>query len=390
MVTFANKKLLPLLLVLALFVLCFPFKSALAIRPDSFKDLLSDSRPSVAANHTITLDMSSTTNFVAGETLIIDFDNSVDTSGFANNEPEDFDITVNGAEQTIVANAGCSTSDAIEITTVNTSTDTFTFTACGSYVSTGDTGTAIVIEIGTNATAGSAGNDQITNPTAGTYIVNFAGTYGDDTQDAIIVITAATTVAATIDESLTATVAGVTSANCDITGGTDVSPDPTATTIGFNSITPETFYNACQSITVGTNAAGGYAVTVYTTTGLDAGANAFNVGSCDAGGCTLVTPNTWATATNNGYAVCMKDETGDAAATANAGWDTAAELCGGASQKFELVADLSGAQTPSTIMRSATPISGDVSEVGWRISADSTQAAGAYTGTADYITTGTF
>ncbi len=387
----AQKKSFAWLLIVGLLVLCFPFKSALAVRPDSLKDVLSDSRPSVAANHTITLDMSSTTNFVAGETLIIDFDNSVDTSGFANTEPEDYDIVVNGAEQTMVASGGCSTTDAIEITTMNTSTDTFTFTACTNYTSAGDTGTAIVIEIGTNATAGSAGNDQITNSTAGTYTENFAGNYGDDSQDTILVITAGVTVSATVDETLSTTIAGLAPAACDTTGGTE-SNTTTSTSVSFGPsgvIATEAFYDQCQQITVGTNAASGYSVTIYTTTGLDSGANAFGVGTCD-GGCNLTTPNTWATATNNGYGVCMKDETGNAAATANAGWDTAGEMCGGGTQKFELVADLSGSQTPSTIMSSTTTESGDISEVGWRISADAAQAAGTYTGTADYITTGIF
>jgi hypothetical protein len=42
-------------------------------------------------------------------------------------------------------------------------------------------------------------------------------------------------------------------------------------------------------------------------------------------------------------------------------------------------------------MSSAIGVSTDVSLAGWRISADdAAQAAGAYTGTADYITTGTF
>ncbi len=378
MVTFANKKLLPLLLVLALFVLSFPLKNVLALRPDSLKDTISDSRPSVAADHTIVIGVTSGTTFSSGETVIVNFPAGFNLTALT---MADVDF-VNGSTNETLQSGACAGADAIQYTL---SSQQVTFTAC--TLSAEAAGTDITLKFGAVA---SGGTTRIVNTTAGSYQLNVAGNYGDDSQDTVIVVTAASTVSATLDESLTATVAGVTSANCDISGGTDVSPDPTATAIGFNTITPEVFYNACQSLTVGTNAAGGYSVTVYTTTGLDAGANAFNVGSCDAGGCTLTTPNTWATSTNNGYGVCMKDETGDAAATANAGWDTAAELCGGGSQKFELVADLSGSQTPSTIMRSATPISGDVSEVGWRISADSTQAAGAYTGTADYVTTGTF
>ena len=90
----------------------------------------------------------------------------------------------------------------------------------------------------------------------------------------------------------------------------------------------------------------------------------------------------------------MNDTTGDAAGTANAAWDTEAESCGGggvaATQKFGIVADIGASEAPPTIMSSVTGVSGDISQIGWRISADAAQAAGAYTGTADYITTGTF
>lgn len=363
-------------------------QQAFAVRPDSLKDVITDSRPSTAANHTITLDTSSSATWAAGETITVSLNSSTfDTSGFASSDAVDYDITVNAVEETIVANGACGASDAIEITTVNTTTDTFTFTACTSYTAAA-AGVVVVIEIGSNATSGGTGNTQITNATsATTTTLTVAGTYGDDSQDTILVTTTAVTVSATIDEVLTLTVAAVASGSCTTTGGTTVTS--TSTTIPWGTISTEAFYDVCQSLTVATNAGGGYTVTTYTVAGLDSGANAFAVGSGD-GSATLTLPNTWATATNNGYAICMDDSTGDAAATANAGWDTAAEQCGGAGQKFELVADLSGSQTPSTIMSSAAGISSDVSLVGWRISADAAQAAGAYTGTADYITTGTF
>lgn len=364
-------------------VIVAPFSSVGAARPDSLKDVITDSRPSTAANHTITLDQAAGGDFSAGDTLVLTFASNFDTSGFASTDALDYDITVNAVEETIVDSNDACAGDTIEITTV--AADVFTFTACGGYVGEA-AGVVIVIQIGTHATSGGTGNTQITNSTAATY--NLAvDTTDEDSQDTIIVVTSAVTVSATIDETLTNAVAAVVSGSCTTTGGTTITS--TASTIPFGTVTAETFYDICQSLTVTTNASGGYTVTVYTTAGLDAGASAFAVGSCD-GACTLTTPSTWATATNNGYAVCMDDTTGNAAATANAGWDTAAEECGGAGQKFELVADIGASDTPSTIMSSATGVSSDVSLAGWRLSADGTQAAGAYTGTADYITTGTF
>ena len=363
-------------------VVIMPFSTIKAARPDSLKDVITDSRPSTAANHTITLDQAAGGDFSAGDTLVLTFAGGFDTSGFASTDALDYDITVNAVEETIVDSSDACAGDTIEITTV--ASDVFTFTACGGYVGEA-AGVVIVIEIGTHATSGGTGNTQITNSTAATY--NLAvDTTDEDSQDTIIVVTSAITVSATIDETLTNTVAAVVSGSCTTTGGTTVTS--TATTIPYGTVSTEAFYDICQQLTVATNAAGGYTVTVYTVAGLDATTNAFAVGSGD-GAATLTTPSTWATATNNGYAICMDDTTGNAAATANAGWDTAAEECGGAGQKFELVADLSVPQTPSTIMSSAVGVT-DISLVGWRLSTDAAQAAGAYTGTADYITTGTF
>lgn len=377
-----GKKLFLAVTALVVGVFSFTTSTALAARPESLKDVITDSRPSTAANHTITLDQAAGGDFSAGDTLVLTFDSNFDTSGFASTDAIDYDITINGTEETIVDSTDTCLDDEIEITTV--ASDVFTFTACAGFVGEA-AGTVIVIEIGTHATSGGTGNTQIVNPTAGAYSLT-VDTTDEDAQDTVIVVTTAVTVSATIDETLTLTVAGVADSSCTTTGGTTITS--TASTIPYATITTETFYDICQQLTAATNAAGGYTVTVYTVAGLDSGANAFAVGACD-GACNLTTPNTWATATNNGYAICMDDTTGNAAATANAGWDTAAEECGGAGQKFELIADLSGSQVPSTIMSSATGVT-DISLVGWRLSADAAQAAGVYTGTADYITTGTF
>lgn len=380
------KLLLTILLALGAIIVNFTISPVFAARPDSLKDVITDSRPTTASNHTITLDLATGTTWAATETLTVSFNSSsFDTSGFANSDAKDYDIAWAGSDKTVVAAGSCA-ADSIEITTVNTSTDTFTFTLC-SGSSASSAGIVITIEIGTNATFGTPGDSQIVNPSAGSYQVTVAGNYGDDSQDTVLVITSGVTVSATIDETLTTTVAAVVSGSCDTTGGTTITS--TSTTIPFATINTEAFYDICQSLTVGTNAAGGYTVTVNTIAGLDAGSSPFSVGSCD-GACTLTTPNTWATATNNGYAVCMKDATGDAGATASTGWDTGAEQCGGGGQKFELVADISGSDVPSTIMSSATSVSGDISRIGWRLSADAAQAAGTYTGTAVYVTTGTF
>src|SRR3989344_4535675 len=377
------KRAFYLLAIASVLMLNLTPQKAFAVRPDSLKDVITDSRPSTAANHTITIDQSSSGDWSAGDTLVLTFAAAFDTSGFASTDAIDYDITVNAVEETIVDSTDACAGDTIEITTV--AADVFTFTACGTYAGEA-AGVVIVIEIGTHATSGGTGNTQIVNSTAATYNLAVDST-DEDSQDTIIVVTAAIAVSAALDEVLTLAVAAVTSGSCTTTGGTKITS--TSTTIPYAVISTEAFYDICQQLTVVTNAGTGYTVTVYTVAGLDSGANAFAVGTCD-GACNLTTPNAWATATNNGYAVCMDDTTGDAAATANAGWDTAAEQCGGGTQKFELVADIGASEAPSTIMSSIVGVSSDVAYASWRISADATQAAGAYTGTADYITTGTF
>ena len=136
----------------------------------SVKDLLSTSAASTAANHTITFTMPAGQTWAAGETLTITVDNAgqlFNLGALANSDPLDYDIRTDTAgantDESIVANAGCASNDAIEITTINTTTDVITFTACGSYTAPANA-SIIEIQIGTHAALGGAGNSQITNP----------------------------------------------------------------------------------------------------------------------------------------------------------------------------------------------------------------------------------
>lgn len=366
--TLISKITLASLLVASLYV-----QSASAARPDSLKDTLSTSQPSVAANHIFVLDMAAGTSIAASETVTITFASS--TFGNVDNVVAgDVTWTDSGAH-TVVANGACA-SDNVELTSATTTT--LTFTACSGY--SGSTGGTVTITIG---------NDRITNPTAGTYYPTVAGNYGDDSQDTAVAIIAGVSISASINTTISFSIVGVNSGSCPTTGGTTVTTSDTS--IPFGTTATEAFYDGCQDLRVSSNTGGGYTTTVQTVAGLDAGSNSFAAGSCD-GSCNLTTPNAWTDATLNGYAICMKDQSsyGTGAATANAGWDTSDEQCGGASQKFELVADVSAAQSASTIMTKASATSDDRAFAGWRFSADAAQAAGAYTGTAVYITTPTF
>ncbi|MEX2361896.1 MAG: hypothetical protein WD544_01840, partial [Patescibacteria group bacterium] len=190
------------------------------------KDLLTDSRPTVSANHTLTFTIQN--DITDDDTLTIDFPTGFDTTGFADTEPEDYDITDDGAEQFLVADGGCTgTALEIEIEEVDTTNDVFTFTRC-----TGDatiaSGSIVVVEIGTHATTNGTGNDQIENPskvaaagTADIYTISLAGT-ASITGDILVAIQDGVTLSATVDETLTFTVAGRSTGNCNtqVTGGT--------------------------------------------------------------------------------------------------------------------------------------------------------------------------
>jgi hypothetical protein len=370
-------------LVVGLIAVQFIAPRALAAPVEDLSILLSDSRASTATNVTITYDQAAGGDFSAGDTIIVTFPTAMDTSGFASTDALDYDITVNGIEETVVDSGDACTTDVIEITTV--ASDVFTFTACSGYLGEA-ADTVIVIEIGTHATAGGTGNTQATNSTAGTYTFTVDST-DEDAKDALVAVTSGVTLSATIDETLTFTVAGVTTGNCSVAGGTEIDTSGSATTIPFGTINSDAFYDACQNLTVGTNAAGGYSTTVKTTTLPTSGGNTIAEGTCD-GTCSDTTAAAWATATNNGYGYCLKDEVGDGAVTS--GWSGTNE-CGDGTQFFKTINRVNASEAGQSIMASAgATTSNDQTEIGYRITIDAGQAAGSYSTVIIYVTTPTF
>src|SRR3990172_127649 len=119
----------------------------------TISDVLTRLQTTENANHTLTFTLASAWD--AGEALVLDFvdGDGFDTTGFANTEAEDYDITWDGVEQTLVASGGCSGAALeIEVTTVDTTNDTFTLTRCAGDASSA-ANAVVVIEIGTNATS---------------------------------------------------------------------------------------------------------------------------------------------------------------------------------------------------------------------------------------------
>jgi hypothetical protein len=216
---------------------------ALAATVSNFSDSLSTIKENTASNHTLTFTIYD--SWDAGETLVIDFPNSFDTTGFANTEPEDFDITDDGVDRAITANGLCAANE-IDITSINNSA--FTFTLCTGSTSIASS-SVILIEIGTHASFGAAGNDQIINQTAAQNdtdpTVTLSGTFGGSGTLALEIVA---------DNDATVSVAVLPRISCAFNGLTAIFPDATGVIITAATNT---------TVTAGTNAPNGLNISVY-------------------------------------------------------------------------------------------------------------------------------
>ena len=238
-------------------------------------------------------------------------------------------------------------------------------------------------------TSGSWVIGGITNPSASTtYFVQIT-TYTDtacssasDTGTVAYAIIFGVTVTAEVAETLNVTV-NASSCTALITGGTATSS--ATTTIGFGTVSTEAFYNSCQRLDIGTNGTNGYTATIRKTQLLTSGSDTIPDGGCDQSpACTTTTAETWGNAANNGFSYCMKDETLNGAQVADVEWAT--EYCGGGSQSFMLIDDSEPGEAVA-IMQSGSATSTNQAWVGYRLSVDDSQIAGAYSTVIIYVVT---
>lgn len=226
-----------------------PFAEAANVT--TFSDTLSDSGPGVVSNHAITF--TTPTGVTNGQTITLDFSDgpfvvgSVDFTDIDVATTSDFTVATDctGSEQASAAFSG------------TTLTITFCSGDGGSIPANGTT----TIEIGTNATFGTTGDQQLTNPVAGSYQIPL--TAGADTGETRVAIVPTVTVTAAVDTSFTFSVSGVSGGTLvntgDTTGGTT-----TSNTIPFGELQAGVASTAAQQLTAQTNAANGFVVTVQT------------------------------------------------------------------------------------------------------------------------------
>ncbi len=377
------KKLFYVLAISGLVLVNFIAQPVFAVAPQDLQILISDSRPSTSSDYTITHDQATTTgDFSAGDTLVITFPAGFDLTPLS--EPGDYDF-VNDAEGTPVEETlitgGCTATDSIN---VSVSGQAITYEACSAFVGEA-AGVVIKLEIGTVASGGT--NQIVNHATPATYSISSDST-DEDSKDALIVVISGVTVSATVDESLTVSVNAVAAgALCDDNGGAPSEITTTATTVPFATITTEAFYNGCQRIDVGTNAAGGYNTTVRQTQLLTSGSNTVAEGTCDSGTpCSDTSLGGWEDPTANGFGYCADDRSGNAAADAGI---ASGSQCDDATPEYYTFFTAPTAPT-TDFMFSSGPISGDQTNISYHISVPGDQAAGTYQNVMVYVVTATF
>jgi hypothetical protein len=261
------------------------FTTASAAQLASISATASSSVPSANTNYIVRY--TSTSTVTVGQTITIQFSygKSGGTDEFGLGSLVTTDI--NGVAGISVLSGACggATADQVALAgggagIVNSAgTRTVTFVSCGT--------------VSVGAKAFSFTNSHITNPaTAGSYKVFIGGTQAD-TGITMVAVLSQVTVTASVDTTLTFTVAGVASGQ-SINGET-ISTTTTATAIGFGSLASGTPVIAAQDLTVTTNAQNGFIVTVHEDQNL-LSSNGADIDLFQDGNA-VATPIAWATPT---------------------------------------------------------------------------------------------
>lgn len=224
-----------------------------------------------------------------------------------------------------------------------------------------------------------------------------------DQSDVMVAPVEGVLVSATVDETLSLTVAGITADSGSYCGisRTASTPDTTATAIGWGTISPTyavATHNTEQQVTVSTNAKAGYSVYIEendqmgkdgntcTGTAPSAGDFTFSAGRCIRDtACVANTPCTesaaqdWTDmATYVGLGVSLQDVSGTDALF---DWDgkPAETTCTGGTFCARQIADVTqGSETRASIMTNTGPVSGSSAYICYRIAITNIQPAGYY------------
>ena len=328
-----------------------------------------------------------------GNDSIPDSAGTIATSGFDLHGLTSSNISVSGCTS---ANWGTATVTAGSGTGDHTISIPRSSTSCAA-------GTNVVVTISggglVNPAPVSSGHTQGTADIYGFNITTRDG--GSNTLESVIPrasLVEAVLISTTVDESLSFVVSGLSAGS--YCGNTTM--DTTATSIPWGHLgSTNAFYYAAQRLTVSTNAAGGYAVTIQENDQMGKNGNActgtapssgnYTFGSnncirdtiCGSSNCSETTATDWTDATSYpglGYSIANQSGT-DAAFSYN---DS------GRTFSSKQIADVQGGETPQTIMSNSGPVSGSSINLCYRISVPGNQPAGYYYNIAKYTATATF
>lgn len=214
----------------------------------SLKDTQTSEKASTAGNHTIVF--TTPTGVSASSTIILTFDNSTNIP--AGLDYTDIDLTDDATDVTLAAAPSGATWGV-----VRTSSTVITFTNGSSAVAGGS---VISIEIGSNATFGTTGDQQIINGSAGTTKLTITGSFSDTGIIGIPIIADDTVV---INAIVQPTITFTVSDNTIFFGNLSSSVACFAQGTDPGSVTcPTTTETEAFNMTAGTNATSGYIITV--------------------------------------------------------------------------------------------------------------------------------
>lgn len=359
-------------LAILLWAAGFPaLRFAEAANVTTFSDTLSDSAPGVVSNHTISFVTPS--GMATSSTISLGF--PVGFDGIDNLVAQDLDLNVNGVERSLIdgaaSGADWNVTAAGQVIDLTSDTDVIASNA------------TVTIRIGTNAISGGTGTNQIENPGVGQYEIT-VDVGGVDSGTTMVAIVAAVTVSATVETRFDFTVDGVNSG--ELVNGDTVTATSSNNSIPFGVLVANTQATAAHDLTISTNAANGFVVTVHTDQQLTAGNGADIDGFVD--GSYTTTPVAWTGPTpvfgsENTYGhwgITTNDDTTSPALTQVFG-----------SQEY-----VSASTTPVEIFRHNGPTDGTtqgvgITRVGYSVEiSDLQEAANDYTATLTYVATPVF
>ncbi len=219
-----------------------------AANVSSFSDTITDSSPSASANHTIAF--TAADGLAATETMTLTFPAGFNLGSLTE---DDIDLDINGSP------AATAATESTGVWGVTISGQVITFTSLDTTIAASD---PVVIRIGTNAVDSGTGVNQIANPSSeGSYQITLGGTMTDSGATNVVILTAVT-VTATVNTIFNFSVEGL-AGGASVNGETSTG-GAASTSIPFGALQAGSgnASSAAQMLTVATNAANGYIVTV--------------------------------------------------------------------------------------------------------------------------------